>query len=257
MPAGYAHYIFGEKVLEVLDEPYRQLIERNIDLYHIGVHGPDILFYHRFYKPNEVSKLGSSIHYEEAYPFMEHSLKVIEESKDREASIAYMYGFITHFALDHSCHPYIYKMQEVLDMSHSEIESELDRKLLVDRHLDPISTCLTTHIKLNHYVSKIIAPFYDLTEENIYKTLHDLLYYLEWLRAPGKVKRGFVHGVMKIAGYYNKYGGLIINYEPNEKSMDCVLELTRRIDDNVDVAKGYIEEFLDHELNEEYHNNFE
>ena len=50
MPAGYAHYIFGEKVLASLDCQYQELIQRHLDLYHIGIHGPDILFYNAAYR---------------------------------------------------------------------------------------------------------------------------------------------------------------------------------------------------------------
>lgn len=44
MPAGYTHYVFGEQVLDQLDESIKKRIMPYIDLYHIGIHGPDILF---------------------------------------------------------------------------------------------------------------------------------------------------------------------------------------------------------------------
>lgn len=44
MPAGYTHYVFGEQVLDQLDENIKKRIMPYIDLYHIGIHGPDILF---------------------------------------------------------------------------------------------------------------------------------------------------------------------------------------------------------------------
>lgn len=257
MPAGYAHYIFGQKVLEKLDYEYRELINRNIDLYNIGVHGPDILFYYNVYKPNRVNKLGSYLHHNPAYNFIRNSKEVINNSKDKEASIAYMYGFITHFTLDHACHPYIREMQEKLSMTHSEIESELDRRLLVDRGLNPLTTSLTTHIHNNKYVSTIIAPFYDLDSKDINKTLHDLLFCLGWIKAPSHLKRNIVYAFLKLAGVYDEYKGLLINYNENIKSKECTNELINRIDNNVDIAVYLIKHYFDDEIDEIYNNDFE
>ncbi len=58
MPAGYTHYVFGEQVLDQLDESIKKRIMPYIDLYHIGIHGPDILFYYDVYKKNPVKSLG-------------------------------------------------------------------------------------------------------------------------------------------------------------------------------------------------------
>ena len=52
MPAGYTHFVFGEQVLDQLDESIKKRIMPYIDLYHIGIHGPDILFYYDVYKKN-------------------------------------------------------------------------------------------------------------------------------------------------------------------------------------------------------------
>lgn len=257
MPAGYAHYIFGQRVLERLSSQTRDLIERNIDLYNIGVHGPDILFYHNALSKNEISQLGSRIHREEAYGFFEHAKEKINESKDKEASIAYIYGFITHFSLDHACHCYVSEAEKLYNLTHLEIESELDRAILVEKGLNPITTSLTTHIHPNHYVSKIIAPFFNLKEENIYKALKDLLFYLGFVRAPSKIKRSFVYTVMKIGKIYDSHKGLLINYQPNPNAEECTKELLKRIDDSIDMTAKLIEEYLEKDLNDIYYNDFE
>ena len=48
MPGTYAHYAFGKKVLAQVDDEIKNIILKNMDLFLIGLHGPDILFY---YKP--------------------------------------------------------------------------------------------------------------------------------------------------------------------------------------------------------------
>ncbi|MGN1181555.1 MAG: hypothetical protein ACI4SR_01000, partial [Faecalibacillus sp.] len=205
---------------------------------------------------NQVKKLGFHMHQQIAYDFFMNAKDIISKNQD-EAYIVYVYGFITHFVLDHACHHYIGQMEKELQMTHSEIESELDRKLLVNNHLDPLKTDLTAHIHVNHDISAIIAPFFHLTEKEIYQSLKDLKFYLGWIKAPGHIKRNFVHLCMKIGGIYESYKGLLINYHENEKSRDCTLELIKKLDDHVFIAKNLIEEFLDKELDSLYHHNFE
>ena len=53
MPTTYAHYTFGQEVLKNLDGEIKKIIDKNIDLYNIGLHGPDILFYHKPLKSNQ------------------------------------------------------------------------------------------------------------------------------------------------------------------------------------------------------------
>ena len=48
MPATYAHYKFGEAVKGSFPEDkkeIRDIIDRNVDLFSFGLHGPDIFFY--------------------------------------------------------------------------------------------------------------------------------------------------------------------------------------------------------------------
>lgn len=257
MPAGYAHYIFGEKVLRELKPQYQDLIKRNIDLYHIGIHGPDILFYHKALSTNQIKSLGFQMHQQEAYPFFRNAKELIMNNQDKDAAVVYIYGFINHFVLDHACHGYIRQMEEKLDMTHSEIESELDRKILVNQGLDPLTTSLTTHIHISQHICKVIAPFFHLKPNNIHKSLKDLLFYLSMIKAPGKIKRSFVYLCMRIGGIYDNYHGLLINYNENPKSYHCTEELIKRLDNHVILAKKLIEEFMEKELDEIYHNNFE
>lgn len=46
MPAAYAHYTFGKKVLANIENPdIRRIITEHRALFDIGLHGPDILFF--------------------------------------------------------------------------------------------------------------------------------------------------------------------------------------------------------------------
>ena len=46
MTANYAHYRFGKQLLPQLPADVRQCIQRFRRMYDMGLHGPDIFFYH-------------------------------------------------------------------------------------------------------------------------------------------------------------------------------------------------------------------
>lgn len=261
MPAGYTHYNFGELVFEKLDPSLQDQLRPYIDLYHIGIHGPDILFYHQVYKRNKVNQLGSTMHYDEAYPFFMEAKHLIQQSSQETAALAYIAGFITHFILDSECHPYIYQLQDELHKTHSEIESELDREIIVREGKDPLTISMTAHLHPSHEIDAIIAPFFHLEKEEIDKTLNDMLFYLGWIRAPGHIKRYFVYEVMKLGGIYDQYSGLLISYQRDEELVNSVDELIKKKDQSVDLAVKMIEEYVDHlhdeYLNERFKRNYE
>lgn len=261
MPAGYTHLDFGKKVLAKLNITLQDQIKPYIDYYNIGVHGPDILFYHKVYVKTRVDKLGSAMHYEEAYPFFLEAKKLIKESVNPDAALVYILGFITHFTLDSTCHPYVYQIQDELHKTHSEIESELDREIIVRKGKNPLRQSMTEHLYPSQEVYEVIAPFFNLTEKEINETLHWMIFYLDCLRAPGKIKRGFVLGVIKIAGMYDKYSGLLIQYQKDATLTNAVNELIHKEENAVDLAVSLINEFIEHldddYLNERFKRNYE
>lgn len=52
MPSTYAHYRMGQEVIKQVSAPARDIIMKHKQLYDIGLHGPDILFY---YHPANIS----------------------------------------------------------------------------------------------------------------------------------------------------------------------------------------------------------
>ena len=71
MPSTYAHYRLGQEVYKSVSALARTAIKSHKELFDIGLHGPDILFY---YKPliynNPTSKLGHKIHNENSNIFL-------------------------------------------------------------------------------------------------------------------------------------------------------------------------------------------
>lgn len=70
MPSTYAHRRFGTNVLEHLPDELRAQLEQNRELYDIGLHGPDLLFYYHAAKSNPVGALGNAMHEEPGRVFL-------------------------------------------------------------------------------------------------------------------------------------------------------------------------------------------
>ena len=107
MPSTYAHRRFGANVLEHLPDELRAQLEQNRELYDIGLHGPDLLFYYHAAKSNPVGALGNAMHEEPGRVFFDRARRVVHCEADLDAALAYALGFVCHFALDSTCHPYV------------------------------------------------------------------------------------------------------------------------------------------------------
>ena len=135
MPTTYAHDLFGKEVYKRLPSDMKALIRRHGDLYRIGLHGPDILFYYMVSK-NPVTQFGIEMHHEKARAFFEEGMRQVRRNDD-EALFAYLLGFGCHYILDSACHPYVNKMAAEGVIPHIVLEKEFDRVLMEETGKDP------------------------------------------------------------------------------------------------------------------------
>lgn len=241
MPTTYAHYKFGEEVISALPRPLQNAILNNREVFDIGVHGPDLLFYYKALTANPVNRQGYELHDRPADLFFRHAADVIRSAEDPAASRAYIYGFICHFALDSECHPYVEKMIQQSGISHSEIEMEFDRLLLKEDYLNPVRYLPTGHIRPSARNAEVIAPFFeDLTPELVQKSVRGMLFYLKMLHAPGMMKRKILFGGMKIAGQYEDKHGMVMSLQPNPACREYCRILKRQYAGAVPLAAGLI-----------------
>lgn len=172
MPSAYAHYRFGSDMLNRLPEELRRRIEPHRALYDIGVHGPDILFYFHPLKKTAIRKSGSEMHDRPGREFFAKAAEIIRPLRgvNRARALAYIYGFITHFSLDSACHTYVEQRVRATKVTHTEIEVEFDRRLLV---LDGCpERCPVAHIVANDVCADTIWPFFEGVEQK--HILHSL-----------------------------------------------------------------------------------
>lgn len=241
MPATYAHYKFGKEVISALPRPLQSAIENNRELFDIGVHGPDILFYYHPLMKNPVSAQGYALHDRMADEFFLHGAEMIKKTENPAAARAYIYGVICHFALDSECHPYIEKMIHTSGISHSEIEMEFDRLLLKEDYINPVRYMSAKHIRPTKENGAVIAPFFEgVTPENVEKALRGMIFYHKVLHAPGTAKRKLLFGGMKLAGQYDSMHGMVMSLEPNPACRDYCQLLKKLYSGAVPLAAGLI-----------------
>lgn len=244
MPGTYAHYAFGKKVLEQVDDEVSKIISKNIDLFFIGLHGPDIFFY---YKPilyhNPTNKLGHSIHYEKANIFFEKSINIIKKSNDKEKSLDYAFGFLCHFMLDSECHPYINKTTKYENLSHTEIESEFDKLLINKEGKNPFSVDLTTHINADSTLAEVISPFFDTDTSKITRALKSMKFYNSIFNTPNKISRFIIFSGLKISALYNKLHGIFFNLDENPRCKNICLNIENLYDCSINKAANILEDF--------------
>lgn len=262
MPTTYAHYRFGKEVISALPRPLQGAIENHRELFDIGLHGPDILFYYKALMKNPVSEQGYDLHERMADIFFNQAAETIKTAAEPAAARAYIYGFICHFALDSECHPYIEKMIQTSGITHSEIEMEFDRLLLCEDYINPVKYLTVRHIHPTAVNAEIIAPFFEgLSSDTIKKALKSMIFYHKVLLAPSPKKRRFLFGAMKLAKKYDTMHGMVMSETPNSACENYCQLLRRLYAGAVPLAAGLIIQyqrmlFEQKELPQRFHRTF-
>lgn len=140
MPGYVTHYIFGrEMYTKITDADLKKAIHDNHAVYALGHLGPDIFFY---YLPAYVlhgCNLGDMAHTKKTGQFFAALLEsrfVFKNPKDQQTAQAYLAGFLGHYILDSTCHPFIYGRTHYEEHAknyfsrHAYLETEIDSTLL-------------------------------------------------------------------------------------------------------------------------------
>ena len=149
MPSTYAHYRFGTEVIPLLGRDAQLAVARFRSLYDVGLHGPDIFFHYNLFWHTAIGDLGNSMHAQTGKAFFSQMCKR-QRMHPSEAGMAYLYGFLAHYALDSVCHPFINDIVSQGEIGHVELESEFDRFLLdIDHKVPPHKQDIGRHLRLS------------------------------------------------------------------------------------------------------------
>lgn len=182
MPGYVTHYIFGKDIYDQMrDSSFKQNIYRNRAVYSLGQQGPDIFFY---YLPAYIlhgHNLGHMAHAQHTGTFFSALLESRNDfKKTSELAIAdaYLAGFLGHYILDTTCHPFIYGRTHFHGRTndyfsrHAYLETEIDTALLkqkLHRNRHDFHAENTIHLTLRQ--QRVVAHMLHYAYQHTYKGL--------------------------------------------------------------------------------------
>ena len=129
MPDPVVHVSFGREVLASLPEEVREAVLP--EPYTFALFGPDVWF---LYKPlGRHESRGRRMHTTKPGLFLMSLLRRARISACRKEMFSYLAGFMCHYALDSTVHPYVIHItaeKYVFPRSHMSLEHALDAKVM-------------------------------------------------------------------------------------------------------------------------------
>lgn len=224
MPSIYANYRFGITLLQTMPADARRTIQRFRRLFDMGVHGPDIFYYHASLLSSNVKSLGIKFHEQTGREFFQRVCRIARLARS-EASQAYLYGLLCHYALDSALHPYIAQQAPLAGATQLEIETEFDRFLLeADGRTPPCAQDLSRHMHLTPGECEAVARFYSpATEKNVKDSVAGMAFTVKLLATPEGARRTLIEKSIGLLA--SEYKGIVMTAGPNPKCAHLNTEL--------------------------------
>ena len=247
MPSTYSHYRFGKEVLPLLPDSVQALVNKYRELYDIGLHGADICLYYEPMSFNAVKKTSFAVHKEYGDELFSRMAPRIREADDPDAFKAYLIGFVCHYALDKVCHPYVEKIHSLQQVSHTELETDLDRNWMLQDGLDPMVHFPIVHINPSDFNSKIIQGFFDnLSVGEVQACLQGMIDVTKFFHAPTEERLQELYQLLRENNCFGPMHGLIMKANQSPYSPQYYSLFQRLYDEAVPLAVKLINNYVDH-----------
>lgn len=179
------HLFFADKILNnVSDEEIREIISSNIGYYYLGSIIPDSFFYHNKEKISQISEM---LHGKDGNKTNGYIFSILDSARSGKLKkdLAFVFGYLSHCALDIIFHPIIYYYsgnyydtdKEKRNMAvylHRSIETFLDRKWNDSFFLDRI---INAELLDNLLFPDLLVKDMDVPVQEIFKSLRRQIYY--------------------------------------------------------------------------------
>lgn len=147
MPDFWTHIIAGDEITaQISEQNVKKLLKNNYQLFNFGCQGADFFFYNSFWpweKNKKGTEKGELIHQlsgrklfaEILSTFKREGVYIEGELSDSEfwqQNLVYLLGFISHYAVDRECHPYIMD-NDGEGEKHKLIEASIDLYLTKEK----------------------------------------------------------------------------------------------------------------------------
>jgi len=167
MPDCVTHIYLAEDAVD----PSNKMIDYNYFI--IGSQGPDPLFYYQFQpwkKTRKVDRIAGIIHHEKTKAFLDTFIK---KAKTGSKQIkGYVLGFLCHYALDSTAHPYIFHVTGNYSIktkqyrgNHLRLERGIDSVLIKERGFNPIFYKVANHFPIKRLSTDFTNTFTSVMNE--------------------------------------------------------------------------------------------
>lgn len=245
MPSTYAHKKFGALVYRNLPKDIKASTARHYAFFLAGLHGPDVLFFHKPGFQSSVAAIGRRMHRESFEEMYCNAVKVLIQEPDEE-KLAYFTGCICHFMLDSACHPIVNKAIDETGMTHGKIEVEFDRYLLLKDGKAPIQYPSWGHIPVMKSVAEKASAFYPgVSAEDFLVSLTSMKAVIMACGSNNNAVRYTVCKVMEKAGHANKIASLVMSRQKSLMVSRYTGEMYRKLLAEVDTTVNLIARFAE------------
>lgn len=252
MASIYTHHRFGRLLIEQLPLPLQTITKKHLDYYLLGQQGPDIFFFNPFFLMKSNSP-GMVIHAQSGQAYIEKQISHLKDKKLDTPEMAYFIGTLCHFILDAIIHPSVNALVNA-NITHLEIETELDRYYMLADNENPQSFRQDKLIANNPSFANVLYPFYQnyqgITKRQIKGALFCLRQIKKIFHNSSLRKEKVLFQLLKSLKF-SDFTALIMTHQPNEEATQMYDLLTEKFDHALAIAPNMIEIILQYILTAE------
>ncbi|HML37890.1 MAG TPA: zinc dependent phospholipase C family protein [Bacillota bacterium] len=209
MPDCVTHYQFGQDVFERLDEDLKSCVLAYKREYDTGLQGPDIFFFYKPYRRNDTVKYGHGWHEKPGV----RMFGPLSEAAREGAALSYLTGLVCHYALDSSCHPYVYE-HSLGPYDHTLMEAAYDRHIML-RH--GLAKARTEYLHTGQMDFDSMASLWPgMSAERIRHCVKDQRFYKRFLDD----RRNFLLFLDSVAGKRGMFSSMSLPDEISEEQQE-------------------------------------
>ena len=143
MPALITHDLFAKEVYKRLDNRIKEKFSKEKIIYQTFAQSHDLLFYYKSFsikKSRRINFLGKIGHRRKTQEYFYNIIRLIKKFhlENYQPDIAFLFGSITHFILDSTCHPLIFYKTGIFDPKNKETKKYKGMHSLMERSIDAI-----------------------------------------------------------------------------------------------------------------------
>jgi hypothetical protein len=194
MPDFFCHVFLGKAAVPSMPAFFQEAVGMHASLFHLGCQGPDIFFYHKMLSPGAHRRAGAfanTCHGKDTRKLLAYGASFLKEHRDDREFAAYWAGFLCHYALDSSAHPFIEAHAQGF-RAHKRLEMHLDAYLLHKKWASaPYRVRIQRLIELTDGLPASVIAFWQGLAQKVYTA--------ELVPA---VVRGSYRGICAVNGMY-------------------------------------------------------